>query len=197
MPITRAAETNLIVPVPETREMGPCMRECTEMERRFIYALTICGGKAVDAALAAGYGAKSQTREQREDAARQAAYALMGRERVLNALNEEAKKRLRSGALIAADRLLELIHDPTLSKKDLARVTFELLDRAGLVVQQKVEVTHKTEKEQHVVDEITKLAKGLGLDPTRLLGQRAEMIVDAEFTEVKPRGDPTGLEDIL
>jgi phage terminase small subunit len=170
------------------------MRECTDMERAFIYAMVICGGDANQAAIAAGYGAKSDTREQREAAARQAAHGLLTRERVLRAIAEETRKRLRAGAMIAAEKLIASLNDANLSAKDKQRAQLELLDRAGLVVEQKVEVTHKSEGEKHVVAEIEKLAKTLGLDPTKLLGHHRanEIPVDVEFTEI-----PAGLEDII
>lgn len=189
--------TEITLIIPEGRELGPRMRECTDMERAFIYAMVTCGGDANQAALAAGYGKKSDTRDQREAAARQAAHSLLTRERVLLAIAEETRKRLRAGAMIAAERLIASLDDPNLSAKDKQRAQLEMLDRAGLVVEQKLEVTHHTEKEAHVVDQITKLAKNLGLDPSKLLGQaRAnEKIVDAEFTVVR---DPReGLEDLL
>ena len=186
--------TDITVHIPEYRQLGPKMRECTQQERAFIYAIVICGGDYTEAALAAGYGKKSDTRELARDAAQQAAYNLLRRERVLEAISEEAKKRLRSGALIAADKLLTLLNDPNLSAKDKARVASELLDRAGLVVAQKIEVEHKSEKEAEVVGQITQLAKELGLDPARLLGHGAPQIVtDAEFTEVREADDLSDL----
>lgn len=182
-------------------DLGPKMRECSEQERRFVYALVITGGRPQDAARAAGYGGKSELREQRESAIRASASQLMRRERVLEAINEEAKKRLRAGALLAASVLTELL-DPAsgLSAKDRKSAAVEMLDRAGLVVQQKVEITTKNETEAQVVREIEALAKGLGLDPSRLLGHATTSEpVDAEFEVVQtsPFKPPPELEDIL
>lgn len=173
------------------------MRACTPMERAFIYALVACGGNYTDAALAAGYGAKSDTREQRLASAQQSGANLMRRERVLEAVNEEAKKRLRSGALLAANRLIELLQNDSLTPKDRFRAATEVLDRAGLVVQQRVEVTHKTEKEDELIAEITALATKVGLDPKALLGYDPPKITDAEFVSVVRLDIPAELEDIL
>lgn len=191
-----SAYTTVTVAIPPHTDQGPKMRQCTEMERVFIYAMVECGGDATQAAFAAGYGKKSDTREQQINACRQAGYNLLRRERVLDAMQEEAKKRLYSMGMIAANNLAALLNDPGLSAKDRFRANVEALDRAGLVVQQKVEVTHKDEKDANVVAEIRKLASDLGLDPSRLLGQaKGSNVVDAEFTVV--RSPTEGLEDIL
>lgn len=191
------------VPIPEEGSLGPKMRKLTERERKFVYAMVVCGGDGIDAALAAGYGEKSDTEEQQVNAARQASFALARRERVQDAIVEEAKKRLTAGAMLAADRLITLLESGGLSARDEARVAVELLDRAGLVVQQKVEVVHKDEKQKEVVAEIMELAKHLGLDPTRLLGHNGpSRTIDAVFEVVDPEPAfkptiPSELEDIL
>lgn len=187
MAIDIVMSTELTLTIP-TGEIGPKMRKLSPQQRSFVYAMTACGGNMTRAALAAGYGAGSETEKQREKAARVAGSRLASEPKVLEAIKEEAEKRLHSGALIAASTLLEIVGDPL--HKDRLKAASQLLDRAGLIIETKhtVNVTHSG-ADRETVARITDLATKLGLDPKALLGQTGP-IIDAEFEEVPREADP-------
>lgn len=180
------ARPTQIVVAPED-ELGPAMQVLTKNQRAFVIALVECGAKnPTEAAMIAGYGGT--------DAARKtAAKELMRNPKVLDALREEADKRLRSGALLAASRLIEIAGNPLDINSFKACV--ELLNRADLIVATKHEVKVTDNRTtDDVMATILSLAKRNNIDPKTLLGYNpAEKIVEAEFTEATT----AGLEDLL
>lgn len=183
---------DIILHIPES-ELGPEMRALVPKQRAFVYALVETGGNPTQAAAAAGYGEDCPTLEKKQAACRAAGYTLAHHPKVLRAIKEEASKRLHSGALIAASALIEIVND--VSHKNRLRAVEVLLDRAGLVVEQRsvIDVNHNHRADGEQVERIRQLAGNLGLDPRKLLGH-AGVVVDAEFEEV---GSSAGLEDLL
>lgn len=175
--------------------LGRAMKALNEKQRSFVYALVETGGNASQAAAAAGYGSDSATKEQRENAYRVRGYQLSHDPKVLAAIKEEAEKRLHSGALLAASKLLEMANDN--SSKHQFKAAVELLNRSGLVVatEHKVTVEHKGGSDREMIERIRLLAGNLGLDPKKLLGS-AGVIIDADFEEVEA-ATADGLEDLL
>lgn len=173
--------TEITITIPE-HELGKAMRALVPQQRAFVYCLVETGGNATSAARAAGYGAEG-TKEQRDNACRVRGYQLAHNPKVLAAIKEEADKRLHSGALLAASALLEMVNDPL--NKNRFKAAVELLNRGGLIVETKhtVNVNHSTSSDRETIDKITLLAKQMGLDPSRLLGQ-AGVVIDAEFEDV-------------
>jgi hypothetical protein len=78
---------------------------------------------------------------------------------------------------------MQIAQDPM--HKDQYKAATRLLDHAGLMVEHKqtIEVKH-TISEKEKIEEVKLLARQLGLDPVRLLGQ-AGIVTDAEFTPVE------------
>lgn len=166
--------SQIIVP-PET-ELGPAMKELTLPQRAFVLAFADFGGtNQAEAARMAGYGSAND-----RQAAADQAYALLRMPRILAALREEADKRLKGGAILAASVLSEIAMDVT--HRDRYKAAVELLNRAGLVVEGVSRVIvedHRTTEE--IERRIVSLAQKLGIDPAKLLGND---VVDADFTEV-------------
>jgi hypothetical protein len=165
------------------------MQILTKNQRAFVIALVEMGAKnPTEAAMVAGYGGTDQARKT-------AAKELMRNPKVLNALKEEADKRLRSGALMAASRLIEIAGNP--HDINSFKACVELLNRADLIVSTKHEVTvHDNRTSDEVMNTILSLAKKNNIDPKTLLGYNpADKVVDAEFKEVVPSTD--GVEDLL
>lgn len=181
-------------------ELGPKMRELTKRQRAFVYARVVLGAKPVEAAIAAGYGEKSDTREQRENAARVAAFGLAQSESVGEAILEVCKKQMRASLPIATRVLVEAMDDPAVSKKDQIRAALEVSVRGGLVPQENDPAPEVQEMRGALLAEITRLADSMGLDPVRLIGQGVK-VVDAEFEEVAPAPRripvPAELEDLI
>jgi phage terminase small subunit len=168
------------------------MRACTLPERAFVVALLETGGNNQTlAAATAGIGGPN-------DAQRVAGSRLARIPRVQAAVREEADKRLRGGAILAASVLIEIASDRM--HKDRFKAAESLLNRAGLMtetVQRHIIEDHRTDDELR--DAIILMARKNHLDPATLLGKPLDKnVVDAEFTEVdKEEVSFEGLEDIL
>lgn len=194
----RATARRSQIIVPPEEEQGQAMRELTIPQQRFVVALVELGARNnTQAAMMAGYGGT--------DAARKvAAKVLMRSPKVLAAIREEADKRLRSGALLAASRLYELIDSN--DEKVALKASIETLNRSDLIVatEHRVTVTDNRSRED-VIKAIVAMAKKNNLDPKTLLGFDPEVKpVDAEFKEVLSTEciqtvdmSSDGLEDLL
>jgi phage terminase small subunit len=103
---------------PDWGEYGPAMRALNTRQRAFVEFMLIeppTYGAQTRAARRAGYG-KAKTKN---DDLVHIACALMRNEKILLAINEEARKLLRAGGADATKALLALVHDNT--HKDHAR----------------------------------------------------------------------------
>lgn len=166
-------------PVVETRGLGPAMLAILPQQRAFVYALVETGGQDnTKAAALAGYGGTpGSTRVQ--------AHRLAHDPKVLDAIREVADERLRSGAILGAEVLIEIAKDPT--HKDRFRSAVELMNRAGMLVATRIEhrVVHQHD-DAALIARVQELAKTLDMDPKLLLGS-AGVITDAEFEVVAPQ----------
>jgi hypothetical protein len=99
-------------------EYGPCMRVLTARQRAFVEFLILeppTFGAQTRAARRAGYGTSRTT----PPTMAKISSRLVHDEKVLAAINEEARKLLRAGGVEATKALLALVHDNT--HKDHAR----------------------------------------------------------------------------
>ena len=115
------------------------------------------GLKANEAASKAGLG--TDAKSSKEEAER-----LLKIPRILAAIREEADKRLKSGAVLAASVLLEIASNPM--HRDQYKASVEILNRSGLIVENVNRVIvedHRTEEE--IVRRITDLSAKLGHFP--------------------------------
>jgi hypothetical protein len=176
------------VPTPDPIELGPAMLALTEMQQRFVYALVVHGGDATKAAAHAGYSHVGNTQSV-------SAYNNMHCPKVLLAIREEADKRIRGGALLAASTLIELSMKADTDSVKL-KAAVELLNRTGLSFVQKHEVVHKDERSDRELEAyITMIARKHGLQPASLLGYDPDKeAIEGEFEEVN---GSEGLEDLL
>ena len=179
------------IAVPAEDTLGPAMQALSINQRAFVIAMLTTGAQdgTVCAAMA-GYGNTQESRWV-------ASHRLMHNPKVLAAIKEEADRRLRSGAILAASALVEICADTR--HKDRFKAAQELLNRAGLLVETQHRVIvedHRTDKE--IEQAIVLMAKRHGLDPAKLLGYTTKPI-DAEFTEVEDDAPMSsdGIEDLL
>ena len=123
-------------------------------------------------ALAAGYSDKTY------------GWQLMRKPKIIAAMQEEAGKRLVSGALLGASVLMEIAQNPV--HKDQYKAAKELLAHAGYmpVSKQEITVNHVQPDQRQLVSDIAAFAKQMGMDPQKLLGS-VGVTVDAEFTVVE------------
>jgi phage terminase small subunit len=167
-----------LIELPASETLGPAMQELTELQRRFVLAYLEGGGRSAKAAaVSAGYGGGTHACEVR-------GFEAMRNPKVLKAMREEADKRLRSGALLAASGLIEIAQDT--HHRDRFKAIESLLNRAGLIVQtQHKVVIEDTRTEAEVIERVGALATQLGLDPRSVL-KSVGVVIDGEFSEVKP-----------
>lgn len=172
----------------EEAKLGPCMEALpTDRMRAFVYAMLDSGcSNHFLAAKSAGYIGNENT-------LRVTAHRLAHDERVQAALQEEARRRLMTGSILAVNALLDIVSNP--AHKSRLQAANSILDRTGLhgLIEQKVTHEH-TIDDKKAIARIRELALTLGVDPVKLLGTVG--VVDAEFTEI-PAATDEGLEDLL
>lgn len=173
-----------LVSVPIDSTLGPKMRALTMPQRAFVVAMCETGGQDHSkAALMAGYGGT-------ENSTKVAACRLAHDPRVLEAIREEAEKRLQSGAILGASVMVEIAMDKL--HKDRFKAADNLLNRAGLLV----ETQHRVivENDNRPIGEL----RAAVLEQLRgLFGKDAALPpaltapIDGEYTEV-PADDDLG-----
>lgn len=167
--------------LPAEYKLGPAMKALNEKQRAFVVALIECGGmNYTRAALAAGYG------NGKSECAAVTANRLAHDDTILEAIHEEAHRRLRSGSIMSVQTLLDIANDATAENKDRLKAVEMILNRAGMpaMTEHHVHVKHTDNTEVAMIARIKLLAEKQGLDPAKLLGS-AGVTIDAEFKEVK------------
>ena len=169
------------------------MLKLNERQRAFVVAMLDRGGRDnTAAAREAGYGGESTT------GIKVTAFRLAHDPMIQDAIREEAEKRLKAGAIMAVNTLLDIADDATTEKKDRLKAIEMIMNRTGLhaTSEHKVNVTHSDPTRDEMVKRITLLAQKNGLDPSKLLGGPT---TDAEFTEVEEeiKFDENSIDDLL
>lgn len=164
----------------DTDAFGPAMMALVPMQQRFVIAYCTLGYRRhKDAAIAAGYSPNNAT---------QLASNLLRNRRIQDAIAEQADSHLRSGVLLAASVLTEILEDP--NHKDRLKAAKMMLEHAKVIVppEQVIEVKHTVNQKEQIA-QIKSMAEKLGLDPRQLLGQYG-VTVDAEFEDVTHQVQP-------
>jgi len=183
---------DIILSVPDESELGPAMKAITVMERAFVYAIVECGGNSTNAAGAAGYCANDTDEQSRRRKLNTIGSQKMRSPKIADAIQEEARKRLKTGAFIGVETLLHLANEST-SEKIRLQAALALIDRNGMAVTTKHEVEVRDFRStKEIIERIEALARKRGIDPKMLLGGPEP--TDAVFTPVE---SDAGLEDIF
>ena len=157
-------------------EFGPKMQVLNDRQKRFVLALvedpTI---SKAEAARIAGY---SDVKE----GAKVRAHELMQDKRVVEALHEQAGKRLWSVSLKAAGRVEMMIDSE--DEKVALKASLAVLDRVGWAAQQNINInqTVTDQSGKGILKRIEELADRLGVPAAGLLGRAP--VVDGDFSEV-------------
>lgn len=171
-----------IPPKPDDSDFGPAMLALSEKQRLFVINMVELGGgptKYAECARRAGYSPS-------DGDMRQQVYKLVHSEKIQAALEEEAKRRLKTGMVQAVSGLLALAEKCQDTDPKVALKAYEaILNRTGLPVQteKKVTVEHKM-SDKELMDRVGKLGHDLGVDISKLLP--APDVVEGEFVEVTP-----------
>lgn len=182
--------------IPADAKLGPAMKALNTRQQAFVCAMIEMGGiNHTRAALAAGYGNNNM------DSASVQGHRLAHDDLILAAIHEESYRRLRSGAIMAVQTVLEVCNDRTAENKDRLKAAEMLMNRSGLhaVTEHNVKVERHDMTDEGMIKKIKLLAEKQGLDPVRLLGG-AGITIEAEFKEVKTEtssGEENKAEDDL
>lgn len=161
-------------------ELGPKMLALSEKQRQFVLELVADPlMPRAEAARLAGYSDSSE-------AAKVTAHRLMHDQRIIDAMHEQAGRRLWAISMKAAHRVDQMIDsdDPKIALK----AAIAVLDRTGMGAQQNINInqTVRDESGKAILARIEALADRLGVPVTGLLGARpAASVVEGEFSEVK------------
>lgn len=171
----------------DTGRPGPRMRALRPRQREFVRQICLLGGNArknSQAARNAGYTGDDTT-------IGVTAHRLMHDPKVIEAIKEEADRRLQGAQLLAVSTLIEIAGDDL--AKDRLKAAVAILDRTGAHAKSEHTVNvHDDRSTQELIAAGRALAAQLGIDPVKLLGQS---VLDAEFAEVVTGAE--GLEDLL
>ena len=110
----------------DDESLGPAMKRCTSLQRRFVLAvLMVGGGQHQRAAQMAGYSGNA-------NGLAQAGWRTAHTPYVQQAILEEAAKRLGGSAIEAVNTVLETMSDPKASRRERTAAAAMILDRVGL-----------------------------------------------------------------
>lgn len=164
--------------VPSDVDLGPAMRKLTELQRKFVIAMFETGISKVGVlAGIAGYAGD-------EGALRSQGHTLSRNPRVLDAIQEEGKNRLKSFGIIATNKLVEIaVND---ERKDQLKAIEMILNRSGLhavAETRSFNVNANIGGDGGQMGRLKAACEKLGLNVKDVL-TKANMVVDAEFTEI-------------
>lgn len=175
------------VAIPEPDNYGPAMRALTEKQRGFVNAMIDTGGgdgSHTECVRRAGYAATNES-------ARAIGWQLSRHPGILAAIHEEAVSRVKSGAIMATSKLIEIATKD--GHKDQFKAVIRLLDQGGLIVTTHHQVTvNNPGDERAQIERIRVLGQALGMDAAginKLIG--VSNVTDVEFEIIQPaRVDP-------
>lgn len=173
----------ILVEVPPEDDLGPKMRALNERQRAFVTAHLETGkGDNTLCASMAGYSGSRQTLAV-------TGHRLAHNLQVLEAMHEEAGRRLASSKVMAVSQLISIAQNSMDDKNKLTAIKM-ILNRTGMheLSEHKVTTVDASRTDAEMIKRITQLATGLGLDAKKLLGHHvpaaAPAPIDGEFTEV-------------
>ncbi len=163
-------------------ELGPKMLALSEKQRRFVLELVADPLMSrTEAARLAGY----QNSNPDGAALRVAGHRLMHDQRIIDAMHEQAGKRLWALSMKAAHRVDQMLDSE--DEKIALKAAVAVLDRTGFGAQQNINIhqTVRDESSKAILGRIEALADRLGVPVAGLLGGKvAAPVVDGEFSEV-------------
>lgn len=155
-------------------EFGPKMRKLSDRQRAFVMVLVEFPAlSGAEAARQAGYSDTA-------DGAKVRACNLLQDKKIVEAMQEQAGKRLWATSLKAAARLDQLIdsEDEAVALKAAAAV----LDRSALAPMQQININQNITDNtgRAVMDRIQRAAAVLGIEPGQLLGLGPMKLINAD-----------------
>ena len=165
--------------LPPEGKLGDCMKVLSERHQLFVVALLDQGSEVnlTAAAESAGYKGRES------GGLRVTAHHLARDPKILAALQEEARKRMKLGTVVASALLNEFIMDKEVDARVRLKAAGMVLDRGGLPAQVGVNVqhTHTLGRDEKLL-RVMELAKAQGLDPKQLLGSLIDVTQEEVLT---------------
>lgn len=167
---------HLLDKLPSDSEMGPAMKALpTKRMQLFVISLTEQNGviNATKAAMDAGYDGEQS------GGLKVYAWRLMHDARVIEAVREVAKKRMRFATLQAEGLLVEMMADTSLDPRVRLSAANSVLDRGGLtqIFESKVTHEHTLGREEKLL-RYAELLKKSGKDPREAFGNLVDLLPD-------------------
>lgn len=183
-------ENQIVIAVPPVEVLGPAMRALNERQRMFVCALAVYGGDQGEAYRIAGFNVAN------DNSARACASRLANSAPVVEAIKEEALRRLDSASMLAVSTLVELASIKNPDNKVRLNASNSLLDRiGGFAGKTEHKIIIKDDRTTtELIDFIKRTAIENNLDPMKLLGHSP--VIDAEFAEVENAFDPDSDSDL-
>jgi hypothetical protein len=147
----------------EADDFGPAMTACLPAERAFVLAL-LEGKSNAEAAKLSGWGNDAGTTTMATFG--RIANRALSRSRVIDALQEEARKTIKSLVPSAITAVKDILTNTT--HKDRAKVALNLIERTSpTVTQHNVTIEHKVDHDAEAVAQL-RMLKSLGVARERL-----------------------------
>lgn len=161
---------------------GPAMNALKHVEQAFLEAYLLAGGRNLKR-LAAEAGLSYRD-----------AWYLVRDQRFIDAMREEAQKRMGGAAYLATEVVIEILDDPVAANKDKLAAAKMIFDRVGMhaKTEHTVKVEHVSAEEQ--IAKVRNLAAQLGLDAEEML-VAAGVIVEAEYTVENAHANASSVPD--
>lgn len=167
-------------------DITPVMRDLTDLQRRFVWAMAMTPGIAHwRAAEIAGY-------QGGQDVTKVSACRLMQQDKILRAIHDLSGKRMGAAALQAADFLVAVFADTAAPLKERIKAAESVLDRVGLGSEQNINVNHNhtdntgkamMERIRELADRCKDDLKAMGIDPQRLVASATGSVSRETLTQ--------------
>lgn len=186
------------IDLPPEAELGPAMRALpNDVWRRFVL---VCNQPTATGRVnhaQAAHDAGFQTENRSSLAA--LGHRLAHDERIQAALLEESKRTMGAALPVAMATVIQILLNPAAKDAMKLRAAQILFDRGGIPQRTEHEVVvHHTESRSQMIDRVIRLAKDMGLDPAKLLGQVGETMpaLPAPVQHVGQIEDAVVVEDV-
>lgn len=157
-------------------ELGPKMLALSERQQRFVLELV------ADPLLSRAEAARLAGYSDVAEGAKVTGHRLMHDQRIIDALHEQAGKRLWAISMKAAYRVEQMLDSD--DERVALKAAVAVLDRTGFGAQQNINInqTVRDESSKGILKRIEVLADRLGVPAAGLLGPP---VVEGQFSEVK------------
>jgi phage terminase small subunit len=170
-------------------DIGPAMEAISPKQRKFVRAMLQLGSSNyTEAARLAGYSTKS------ESSIRVQGHILAHDSRVLAAIQEEARKRLGAGLIMASSILIGIAEGKYEAKaSDRLKAIDMIMSRQGMpAVTQHLVTDGRAQSDTDLMADLDKKMRAVGMKLSEIMG--GPKVINAEYTVVT---GAEGLEDLL